>query len=185
MGNTQDSKLLVSTDIDIKDFYDVYRYGLPFWVFKVRLSEGDKRQIINLINQKYPNGVPISNLENAKKEIGEVVLDTVVKNTCGYCSQFGHTVDPDTPEGYPAHCPKLPPNYNELVETLHEKYGLEKWKISSMILKRVGGARPLPGGHDHIIWNPNDLELAVIRMAVTMNHLTGPTKATTEIKAKL
>jgi hypothetical protein len=177
---------VISTNIKVDDFYYMPKYGVySRYRFKAHLDEEQKREVISMINQQYPNGYPIRDLKNIEQEIDQIVIKTVSENTCGYCTQFGHTVDPDSPAGYPAHCPKLPLNYHELVETLHQKYGLEKWKISSMILKRAGGAGPLPGNHEIIIWNPNDLELAVIRMAVTANHLTDPTRAKAEIKAKL
>lgn len=174
MGNTPNSRLVVSIDFKINDFYHVPKYGVyQGWLFKAYLNEDQKRQVVSMVNQKYPNGYPISNFVNADAEIDKIVAETVFQNTCGYCSVFGHTIDPDSPEGFPAQCPNLPQDYIELVERLHKKYGLEKWIISSLILKRAGGARPVPGCHDYIIWNVDYLDEIVEKMASIKTNVSG------------
>lgn len=174
MGNIPSTRLVISTNIKINDFYHMPKYGVySRYRFKVHLGEEQKREVIHLINIQHPNGYPIRDLGDVEKEIDHIVTKTVQENTCGYCTQFGHTVDPDSPTGYPAKCPNLPQNYNQLVDTMFEKYGLEKWVISSLILKRAGGAGPLPGSHEIIIWNPNDLEGVVKSMASKGDHISG------------
>jgi hypothetical protein len=172
MENSKTIRLLVTVDIKVKDFYYVSKYGVyQGWLFKVHLNKDQKQQVVSMVNQKYPNGYPISDFVNANREIDKIVAETVVQNTCGYCSVFGHTIDPDSPEGFPAKCPNLPQDYIELVERLHKKYGLEKWFISSLILKRVGGARPLPGCHEHIVWNAESLEDIIKKIVSTKNNM--------------
>jgi hypothetical protein len=126
--------------------FQVPRFGFKnkFWTFYTYLSQKEVDDIHKYLTRFY-----------GEEFNDEILQEFIIKNTCKYCLDFGHSC---SLEEYPPSCPNLPNDFPEMVRYYSKKFNLPPTEVSILALCRVGPSRPLPGNFKYIVWNWDSLE---------------------------